>query len=189
MTGRALRLLLAAGLALALQGPPAAAATPFPVAFGGDFSLVDHTGQPRDSDTLRGRLMLVYFGYTECPHSCGMALGMMSAVLDELGAQAAEVAPLFVTVDPAIDTPERLAAYLGHFHPAIVGLTGGAAALDDLRRDFRASAMPVADPGAFDRLVDHSTYLYLLGRDGEPLSLLQPMMPPEIVAGIVRSHL
>lgn len=180
----------AAGLAaLALAAGTGFAAEPFPAGFGGGFTLTDHRGTARSSDEFRGRLVLVYFGYTACPHSCGMALNTISAALDALGPQADSVVPLFVTVDPEHDTPDRLAAHLRNFHPAIVGLTGSASSIGALRDGYRVAAEAVADPGAFERLVEHTTFIYLVGPGGEALSLLPPMLPPGRIAAIVRSHL
>lgn len=176
-------------IALTLATGPASAAEPFPIAFGGAFALTDHHGNMRSSDEFRGRLMLVYFGYTACPHSCGMALATMSAVLDELGTDADSVAPLFVTVDPEYDTPEHLATYLRNFHPGIVGLTGSVADIAALSKGFHVRAEKVVDTGAFDRLVDHTTFIYLAGLEGEPLSLLPPMLSPGRIAAILRGHL
>ena len=178
-----------AGMAfLALAAGGASAAEPFPVAIGADFTLIDHHGAARSSSEFRGRLTLVYFGYTSCPHSCGMALNAISAALDELGSAAERVVPLFVTVDPEYDSPKRLAAHLRNFHPAIVGLTGSASDVAAVRDSFRAAAQRVAEPGAFARLVDHTTFIYLMGPDGEPLSFLPAMLPPARIAGIVRDH-
>lgn len=180
---------VAALVALVLAAGAASAAEPFPAGFGGEFSLIDQNGGARGSDEFRGRLLLVYFGYTACPHSCGMALGTISAALDELGPDADAVAPLFVTVDPGHDTTDRLATHLRNFHPAIVGLTGRAAAIDALSDAFRVRAEAVAESGAFERLIDHTTYIYVVGRDGEALSLLPPMLPPGRIAAILRSHM
>lgn len=175
--------------ALVLAAGAASAAEPFPAGFGGAFALTDHNGQARSSDEFRGRLLLVYFGYTACPHSCGMALATMSAALDALGPDAEDVAPLFVTVDPGHDTPGRLAAHLRNFHPAITGLTGSAAAIGALSDGYRVKAEAAARPGAFERLIEHTTFIYVVGRDGEALSLLPPMLPPGRIAEILRGHI
>jgi len=179
----------AALAALVLAAGAASAAEPFPAVFGEDFTLIDQNGRTRSSEEFRGRLLLVYFGYTACPHSCGMALATMSAALDALGPDANAVAPLFVTVDPGHDTPDRLAAHLRNFHPDIVGLTGSAAAIGALSEGYRVRVETAADPGAFERLIDHTTYIYVVGRDGQALSLLPPMLPPRRIAAILRSHM
>lgn len=181
---------VASGMAaLALAAASASAAEPFPVPIGAAFELTDHRGAVRSSDEFRGRLVLAYFGYTACPHSCGMALNTISAALDELGPQAGSVVPLFVTVDPEHDGPDRLARHLRNFHPAIIGLTGSASRITGLRDGYRVAAQKVAEPGAFERLFEHTTFIYLMGPDGEPLSLLQPMMPPARIAEIIRGYL
>jgi len=167
----------------------APAAEPLPLDIGGNFTLVDQHGQTRHSSDFRGRLLLVWFGYTKCPHTCGMALNAISAALDDLGPQAEGVVPLFVTIDPEHDTPERMAAHLAHFHASFVGLTGSEADIARVESAYRASAERVADPGKFERLFEHTTFIYLIGRDGEPLSLLPPMLPPARIAAILRSHL
>lgn len=174
-------LVLAAGLA------PAAERLPLDI--GGDFALVDQRGQVRRSEEFDGRLKLVWFGYTECPHACPMALGTMSAALDEMGAEAESVVPLFVTVDPEHDTPARMAAHLANFHPSFVGLTGARDDIAQVRAAYRAAAQRIGDPGAFERLFEHTTLIYLMGRGGEPLSLLPAMLPPGRIAAIVRGYL
>lgn len=171
----------AAGLALAAE--------PLPLDIGGDFTLVDQQGRARDSGEFRGRFMLVWFGYTECPHTCPMALGAISAALDELGPQAEAVVPIFVTVDPDHDTPERLSAHLANFHPAFVGLTGAPDDIARIQAGYRTSARQIADPGQFKRLFEHSTLIYLMSRNGEPLSLLPATLPPERITAIIRGHL
>lgn len=167
----------------------APAAEPLPLDIGGEFALVDQAGNRRSDKDFRGRLMLVWFGYTECPHSCGMALGTISAALDELGTLSGEVVPLFVTVDPLNDTPSRMAKHLSNFHSSFVGLTGELEDVEKIQARYRAFAKRVADPGKFERLFEHSTLIYLMGRDGRPLSLLPATLPAERIVEIIRAHL
>ncbi len=167
----------------------AAAAEPPPLDIDGNFTLVDHTGAKRNSNDFRGRFTLVYFGYTQCPYTCGTALNDISAALDELAGDAGRIAPLFITVDPEQDTPARIAAYLANFHPAFTGLTGSPAQIDRVRAGYRVAARRVADPGAFGRLIDHTPYIYLFGPDGELLTLLPPILPPAHMAEIIRGYL
>lgn len=174
---------------LALAAGPAPAAEPLPLEIGGDFTLVDQRGEFRSSGEFYGRLKLVWFGYSECPHTCPMALGAISAALDALGPNSESVVPLFVTVDPEHDTPERLATYLANFHPSFVGLTGAKDDIVQIQADYRIAAQRIADSGAFDRLFEHTTLIYLIGREGEPLSLLPAMLPPERIAEIVKGYL
>lgn len=181
------RTALFAALLGSLAGP-AHAAEPLPLDIGGEFALVDQQGRMRESSEFQGRLMLVWFGYTECPHSCGMALSGISAALDELGPQSAEIVPIFVTVDPTHDTPARMAAHLANFHPAFVGLTGKRKAIAEIQSRYRAYGKQIAASGTFKRLFEHTTLVYLMGRDGEPLSLLPATLPPERMAAILRGY-
>jgi protein SCO1/2 len=173
--------LLAAGHTLAAE--------PLPLDIGADFVLTDQRGKIRSSDEFDGKLKLVWFGYTECPHTCSMALGSISAALDELGGDADAVAPLFVTVDPGYDTPARLATHLANFHPSFVGLTGTPEDIARLQAGYRTAATQIADPGQFKRLFEHTTLIYLMGRDGEPMSILPATLPPDRIAAIVQGYL
>ena len=95
---------------------------------GGPFELTDHTGRRRTDADFRGKLVVLYFGYTYCPDVCPTELQSISLALDKLGAAAAEaVQPLFITVDPERDTPARLADFVSSFHPRLIGLTGSLA--------------------------------------------------------------
>src|SRR5690606_11015171 len=91
---------------------------------GGPFALTDHTGERVTDQDFRGRYMLVYFGYTWCPDVCPTELQVISSALDELGDKAAQIRPIFITVDPERDTVAQMADYVANFHPSFVGLTG-----------------------------------------------------------------
>src|SRR5918996_3071934 len=103
---------------------PTGAATTAEVQIGGPFALVDHTGHTVTDADYRGKLMLVFFGFTHCPDVCPTTLQEIASALDVLGDEAGRVQPLFITVDPERDTPEVMAGYVDLFHPGIVGLTG-----------------------------------------------------------------
>lgn len=147
-----------------MDKPPA----PPAAAIGGPFTLVDHQGRPVTEDYFKGRLMLVYFGYTFCPDVCPTALTDMGDALGILGAAADKVTPVFITVDPDRDTPEHMKEYLKFFHPRMIGLTGTpeqtAAALKAYKV-FSAKA-PVEGGDAGDYLMDHTSIIYLMGPDG-----------------------
>jgi protein SCO1/2 len=88
------------------------------------FTLVDTNGRMISDKDLRGRWLLVFFGYMSCPDICPTTLSLMAAVLEQLGPLATRVQPMFITVDPTRDTPEALHAYLAPFDQGIIGLTG-----------------------------------------------------------------
>jgi cytochrome oxidase Cu insertion factor (SCO1/SenC/PrrC family) len=96
---------------------------------GGAFALIDHTGSPRTDRDFRGKLLLIYFGFTYCPDICPTDLQNIGLAIDQLGLAGDKVQPLFITVDPERDTPQHLAQYVQMFHPRLIGLTGDAAAI------------------------------------------------------------
>ena len=161
---------------------------------GGPFELIDQSGQPvRDTDFL-GRYMLVFFGFTFCPDVCPTELQVMSAALDQLeqrvGAQALQVAPLFITVDPARDTPDVMADYIGHFHPRMTGLTGSPAQITQVTEAYRIYSRKVDDPGSAARYtMDHSAVVYLMGPDGRFLAHFSPGTSPEAMADKIAGFL
>ena len=137
----------------------------------GSFSLVDAQGRDRSNASFRGRYMLIFFGYTTCADVCPQTLTEMSEALDRIDPQADRIQPIFITIDPKHDTPERLRAYTAAFSRNLVGLTGTTAKLGDAERRFHV----VAEPDQVDGTdgFDHSAVLYLLGPDGRfiaPLS-------------------
>ncbi len=160
-----------------------------PFAFGGPFALVDHRGVGRTDKDFLGRFLLVFFGYTSCPNTCSTALVNVTIAVDEMGADAARFQPILITVDPDYDTPERLADFVGRIHPRLVGLTGTPAQVEAAKKSYRIHAMPVADSGAFERLVDHSSFIYLMGPDGQFRTLLPPVMSADRVVEVLRKYL
>lgn len=132
-----------------------------------DFALTDHTGRRVTEADFAGRWKLVFFGYTYCPDICPTTLAYMATVLDSLGDQAERVAPLFITVDPARDTPEVMAAYVAAFHPQLIGLTGTDADVAAAAKAFRVyyERMEQADaPDGY--LMAHAGYVYLMSPAG-----------------------
>jgi cytochrome oxidase Cu insertion factor (SCO1/SenC/PrrC family) len=150
---------------------------------GGPFTLSDHQGG-RVSDTdFRGRFMLVYFGYTFCPDMCPLGLQVMAQALDELPAEiAAEIVPVFITVDPERDTVEALREYVPLFHPRLIGLTGSAEEVDEALRAYRVYARKAESSAAAAYLMDHSTFTYLMGPDGAYLTHFGHATTPEAMA-------
>ena len=181
---------LAAGPAAA-AGDTAAGALP-PISFGGPFALVDHDGRARTDRDFAGRYLLVFFGYTRCSNTCPTGLATMAAALDRLGVAGGRVQPLFISVDPARDTPAELAAYVGRFHPRLVGLTGTEPAVAAAARAYRAHRRKVvlADRAdADDYLVDHSSLTFLIGPAGDWLTLFPHGTDAAFMAAAIRRYL
>jgi len=161
-------------------------ALPPGVTLGGPFRLTDETGTQVTEQSFRGRFMLVYFGFTYCPDVCPTELAKMATALDLLGERAEEVVPLLITVDPARDTPEALAQYTDLFHPRLIGLTGTEAEIAAVAKAYRAYYAKVrTGDGPTDYTIDHSAFIYLMGRRGEFVALFNPETTPEAIADAI----
>ncbi|MGY0571457.1 SCO family protein [Bradyrhizobium sp. RDM12] len=157
---------------------------------GGPFALTDHTGKARTDRDFRGKLMLVYFGFTYCPDVCPTDLMAIAQTLDLLGADADKVQPLFITVDPERDTAEHLADYVGMFHPRLIGLTGDLDAIRAAADAYKVYFAKVATgKDADDYTVDHTAYIYLMDRDGKYLGFFPPGTSAERMVEILRPRL
>jgi cytochrome oxidase Cu insertion factor (SCO1/SenC/PrrC family) len=154
----------AAALWLVPAGGPTSTGTPL---VGGPFALTDHNGNRVTDKTYSGKHLLIFFGYTYCPDVCPSELQVMSAALDELGADAERLQPLFITIDPARDTPQVLKEYVTNFHPRLIGLTGTEQEIADVAAKYRVYYTKAKTSGnSPDYVMDHSTILYLMGPDG-----------------------
>ena len=155
---------------------------------GGPFALVDHTGAPRSDAQFRGKLLLLYFGFTSCPDVCPTDLQSIGQAMERLGKSADEVQPVFVTLDPERDTPQRLAGYVTFFHPRLIGLSGDAAAVAQAARAYKVyyAKVPTSQDGY---TIDHSGYVYLMDRAGKYLGFFPPGTPPERMVEVIRPYL
>jgi protein SCO1/2 len=182
---------LAAGCGKA-PGPPLPAEGVIALSdqFSSDFALVDQDGRLLRDEDLRGRAAIVYFGFATCPDVCPLALGRMSAALNELSEKEREhVAPLFITVDPTRDTPERIKAYLA-FDERIIGLTGDPLAVEQAKAGFKVFAQPetVSDP-KIGYTMQHSSLFYLIDQTGKIQFALEDSLTPEEIAAAIRNVL
>jgi protein SCO1/2 len=130
------------------------------------FELTDHTGKARTLADFRGKVVVLFFGYTQCPDVCPTTMIEMASVLKELGPKADDVQVLFVTLDPERDTGELLAAYVPAFDKRFLGLRGDAAATAKVAREFKVfyAKQPGGEPGSYS--VDHTAGSYVFDRDG-----------------------
>ena len=134
---------------------------------GGPFSLVDQDGRRVTEKNFLGKYMLVFFGYTYCPDICPTELQVMSAALDQLGPEADRIQPIFVSIDPARDTPEVLKAYVANFGLRLIGLTGSPEEVAAIAKAYRAYYAKAGNGSTgTDYLMDHSSIIYLMGPDG-----------------------
>ena len=158
---------------------------------GGPFELIDHTGKPRIDGDFRGRLMLVYFGFTFCPDICPTDLQAIGLTLEKLGADGDSVQPLFVTVDPERDTAKHLAEYVPMFHPRLIGLTGSAEAIRKAADAYKVyyARVDTGKQDSGDYTVDHTAYIYLMDRDGSYLGFFPPGTSADRMVEIIRPRL
>ncbi len=167
------------GLCVALSGCGTGQPTePAPLAgaaIGGPFTLVDKQEKPVSWSDFDGKYRIVYFGYTFCPDACPMDVQV--AMQGFAGFErahpdlAAQVQPIFISIDPARDTPKVVGEFAAAFHPRLLGLTGTPEAVDKAAKAFAAYyAKGKETEGGY--LMDHSRVAYLMGRKGEPIAML-----------------
>lgn len=157
----------------------ALAVGPALAALGGDFALTRADGAPFSSQMLRGKVVVLSFGYTSCPDVCPTTLNTVSVLLRTLGHRAKQVAPVFISVDPQRDQPGPLRQYLSYFHRSIIGLTGTETQLQSVARQFGTFIRyhTPNETGAYQ--VDHSGSIYIIDREGHLRRVVPYGMPLE----------
>ena len=156
------------------------------VAIGGPFSLTDQDGKKRSDADFRGQLMLVFFGYANCPDECPLTLQNMSNALAALGDKGASVTPIFITVDPERDTVAKLKGYAPRFSPRLVALTGTPDEIAAAAKAYRVYFAKHEESGG-GYSMDHTSLVYLMDRDGHYLTHFGPdVSPQDMAAGIAK---
>lgn len=181
----ALSLLLLAAPGLSGCGQPAETPPLAGAQIGGAFTLQDKAGKTVHWADFAGKWRIVYFGYTFCPDACPMDVGVMMRGFDGFAkahpALAGQVQPIFITIDPARDTRERVGEFAAAFDPRLLGLTGTPEQVDEAAKAFVAYYARGKDtPGGY--LMDHSRIAYLMDRDGKPVAMLPVDKGPQAVA-------
>jgi len=145
-----------------------------------DFRLTDHNGKPRSLSDFRGKVIVLFFGYTHCPDVCPTTLADLAQTLRLLGKDAERVQVLFVTLDPERDTRELLAQFVPAFNPAILGLYGDAKATAITARNFMVEYHKTPTKKGY--LMDHTTFIYMLDTQGKVRLLAGDREPSEWLA-------
>jgi protein SCO1/2 len=156
----------------------------------GNFELIDQQGRAVTEHSFDGKLRLVFFGYTSCPDVCPTTLFEVARVMRQLGDEARQVQPIFISVDPETDTPERLASYVAAIHPSLLGLTGTKQQLDAAAAAFNVT-YGIERPSGSDSgpgTVYHSSYLFLMDRQGAFLDVFGYGSNAEVIEGRLREH-
>jgi len=158
--------------------------------FGRDFALTDHTGQPRRLADYQGKVVVIFFGYTQCPDVCPTTLLNMAEVMKLLGesdpAAATKVQVLFVTLDPERDTRELLAAYVPQFNASFVGLYGDAAATAAVAGEFRVFYQKQLGSTPSTYSIDHSANSYIYDPQGRLRLYVKHAEDPATIAADIR---
>jgi protein SCO1 len=154
--------LIAALVACGADGPEFQASDITGSSFGRDFQLSDPQGKPRSLADFKGKAVVVFFGYTQCPDVCPTTLAALAETMKRLGPDADRVQVLFITVDPERDTPALLAQYVPAFDPRFLGLRGDAEATARTAKEFKILYQKVPGASAASYTMDHSagTYVY-----------------------------
>lgn len=158
------------------------------VDIGGDFTLIDHNDEIFYSDTLKGKLSLIYFGFTYCPDICPTSLNKLSEVLRNLDKYKIDITPIFISVDPNRDRPALLKEYLGHFHPKFIGLTGSQEEIKQVADLYKVYYVISEDKAQDDKhyMIDHSSFVYLMDKNGKYLKHFYMNSPAEEIVEFIR---
>jgi len=159
------------------------------VSVGGPFTLTDQYGARRSLAEFRGKLVLLYFGYTYCPDVCPTDLYAIGRLVQSLGRQGRAVQPLFVTLDPERDTQEVLGKYAVSFHPRLIALRGSEREIRSVATAYKVYYEKVASPSSGSYVIDHTAFIFLLDREGRYVSFFPPGTTLERMAVIVREAL
>ena len=156
---------------------------------GGPFTLDDPSGKPRTLEEFRGKVVLLYFGYTACADVCPTDLAVIGSMLRSLGGAGDAVQPLFVTLDPQRDTPEVLREYAAAFHPRLVALRGTEEETRRVARSYKVFYEKVRQPGGGAYVIDHSAFTFLIDRNGKYVAFSPPGTSADRMAVMVREAL
>jgi protein SCO1 len=154
--------------------------------YGKDFAMPDHTGKVRTLADFKGKAVVVFFGYTQCPDVCPTTMVEMANVMKQLGPLADKVQVLFVTVDPERDTPELLAKYVPSFDPRFLGLSGDKAATEKMAKEFKVFYQKVPGKKEGSYTMDHTAGSYVFDPQGRIRLFVRHGQGPEPIAHDLR---
>lgn len=150
---------------------------------GGDFSLVDQDGNPFTLKNARGRVVLLFFGYTTCPDFCPATMAKIQKAYDILGLNKLRMHILFITLDPERDTPEKLKNYVKKFDFRVSALTGSREAIKKVIKKYGSFAQKRKVKSTLKYLIDHSSYIFLLDRKGRMRHIFKSEDKADFIAG------
>jgi len=130
------------------------------------FALTDHNGQPRTLADFKGKVVVVFFGYTQCPDVCPTTLSELASIKKALGSEAERLQVIFITLDPQRDTPELMAGFVPAFDSSFLGLWGEQAVIDKVAKDFKVFAQKVPSKDNKSYTIDHTAGSYVFDDQG-----------------------
>ncbi len=153
---------------------------------GGDFTLTNQNGKEFRLNEHRGKIILLFFGYTLCPDICPATVTKLTNTIKTLGTEGKNIQIVFVSVDPERDTPKRLKAYLNNFDANIIGLTGTQKDIARVARSYRAMYRKNFSGSAAGYLMDHYTRTFLIDQKGKVRYLFSHREKPEFIGSVIR---
>ncbi len=156
---------------------------------GGDFTLQSSSGKISLTD-MKGKIALLYFGYTFCPDVCPTSLSRIAGAFKKLTpAELEQVQGIMISVDPERDTPEKLAEYTKFFHPKILGMTGSKAQIDDIAKRYDVVYRKAEGSNATGYLMDHTSFIYVLDKKGKIREFLPHDVSMDAIVVVIRKLL
>ena len=156
---------------------------------GGDFELTSQLNQPYSSKDARGKVVMLFFGFTHCPDVCPNTLSTVQTVLGQLGDQANQVQPIFISVDPKRDKPEILKSYLQYFGSNFIGLTGTTEEVDEVVKQFHGFYSYEGNVSNGQYTVDHTSNLYIINTTGVVTNIIPYGLPPQAITNAIEKLL
>lgn len=156
---------------------------------GGNFELTSHLNKPFSLADARGKVVLLFFGFTHCPDVCPNTLSTIQTVLGQLGEDAQHIQPIFITVDPQRDTPKILSNYLKYFGSNFIGLTGTTEDIDKIVKQYQGFYAYEGNVAENHYTVDHTSNLYIISASGEVTNIVPYGLPAEVILNAVQKQL
>lgn len=186
-------IIVASGLWISMSTPKVSQNRPLSLAtsvsIGGSLdNLVNQDGKVVMDKDFLGKYRLVYFGFTNCPSECPIGLQTMASALEIVGYNSPKIQPIFITVDSARDTPDVLRTYVKNFSPRLIGLTGERKQLKQVKEEYKVYAAKVEDEKMSSYVMNHSSFIYLMGPDGKYITMFQHTIAPKDLAAQLRSY-
>lgn len=153
---------------------------------GGDFELIAHTGKPFKLSDIKGKVGVVFFGFTHCPDVCPNTLLEIQRLIASLEDQSTDMQVLFISVDPKRDTPEILESYVNYFNQNIIGLTGSEQQINKVLKQYNGKVSFSGDLDSDTYSVEHVANIYLIDKNGEIGSIILPRTPFAVLEQQVR---